>query len=52
MTSVAGPIGIGGAAHLKVLHPREEPQQLFGQVISIEAGAFQGDQQLVGGFER
>ena len=49
--TVAGAQWVGGAAQLEILHALEEPEQLIGQGITIQPGLFEGDEQLVGGFE-
>ena len=50
--AVAGEGGVGGAFHLKGLHPRKKIEELRGQRVGVEAGGRKGEQELVRGLER
>src|SRR4051812_39069852 len=52
MASIARERGISGTAQLKILHPREETDQLFGQRVAVEPRAFQREQEFVRRLER
>ena len=43
--------GLGGAADLQILHALKESKQLIGEWVVVEAGTFEGEQQLVSGFQ-